>query len=256
MKTNNLKNTIHSSAIIGDDVILGENNTIGPNVVMMGNIIIGNNNYFGANTIITNNVIIGDNNSFTASSSIGSVGEMGTKGDIFLENGNVVIGNNNVVREFVAFNSPVRKDTTRIGNNCYFMARSHIPHDADIRNNVVMATNSVLGGGSVVNNYAYVGLGSITHQWIDIGESAMIGLQAAVTRHVPPFCIITGVPAKILKLNRIGLERRGMTDKVLDEVEQNFKSIIMGEYNSENEIVVKIREFMSQYPQSLKKFIK
>ena len=84
----------------------------------------------------------------------------------------------------------------------------------------------------------------------------MIGLQAAVTRHVPPFCIITGVPAKILKLNRIGLERRGMTDKVLDEVEQNFKSIIMGEYNSENEIVVKIREFMSQYPQSLKKFIK
>ena len=73
---------------------------------------------------------------------------------------------------------------------------------------------------------------------------------------MPPFCIITGVPAKILKLNRTGLERRGMTAEVLDEVEQNFKSIIMGEYNSQNEIVVKIREFMSQYPQSLKTFIK
>ena len=101
----------------------------------------------------------------------------------------------------------------------------------------------------------YIGLGSITHQWTDIGESAMIGLQAAVTKHVPPFCTITGVPAKILKLNRTGLERRGFTAEILDEVENNFKAIIMGDYDSQNEMVVKIREFMAQYPESLKSFI-
>ena len=136
------------------------------------------------------------------------------------------------------------------------MARTHIPHDADVRNNVVMATNSLIGGGTIVYDNAYIGLGSITHQWTDIGESAMIGLQAAVTKHVPPFCTITGVPAKILKLNRTGLERRGFTAEILDEVENNFKAIIMGDYDSQNEMVVKIREFMAQYPESLKSFIK
>lgn len=251
-----MKNTIHSTAIIGDEVKLGENNTVGPNVVIMGKITIGNNNHFGVNTMITNNVIIGNDNRFVGSASIGSLGEMGSKGDIFLENGNVVIGNNNVVREFVTINSPVRRETTSIGNNGYFMARTHIPHDADVRNNVVMATNSLIGGGTIVYDNAYIGLGSITHQWTDIGESAMIGLQAAVTKHVPPFCTITGVPAKILKLNRTGLERRGFTAEILDEVENNLKAIIMGDYDSQNEMVVKIREFMAQYPESLKSFIK
>ena len=251
-----MKNNIHSTAIIGDDVKIGENNTIGPNVVIMGKVTIGNNNHFGVNTMISNNVIIGNDNRLVGLVSIGSLGEMGTKGDVFLENGNVIIGNNNVIREFVTINSPVRKETTSIGNNCYFMARTHIPHDADIRNNVVMATNSLIGGGTIIYNNAYIGLGSIIHQWTNIGESAMIGLQAAVTKHVPPFCTITGVPAKILKLNRTGLERRGFTSEVLDEVDQNFKAIIMGEYVSENEIVVKIREFMTEYPQSLKSFFK
>jgi UDP-N-acetylglucosamine acyltransferase len=251
-----MKNNIHSTAIIGDDVKIGENNTIGPNVVIMGKVTIGNNNHFGVNTMISNNVIIGNDNRLVGLVSIGSLGEMGTKGDVFLENGNVIIGNNNVIREFVTINSPVRKETTSIGNNCYFMARTHIPHDADIRNNVVMATNSLIGGGTIIYNYAYIGLGSIIHQWTNIGESVMIGLQAAVTKHVPPFCTITGVPAKILKLNRTGLERRGFSSEVLDEVDQNFKAIIMGEYVSENEIVVKIREFMTEYPQSLKSFFK
>jgi UDP-N-acetylglucosamine acyltransferase len=251
-----LQNNIHSSAIIGSNVKLGLNNTIGQNVVIQGNVTIGNDNQIGVNTMISNNVIIGNGNQFIGAASIGSLGEMGTKGDIFLENGNVIIGSNNVIREFVTINSPVRKETTCIGNNCYFMARTHIPHDVDIRNNVVMATNSLIGGGTIIYNNAYLGLGSITHQWTVIGESAMIGLQSAVTKHVPPFCTITGVPAKILKLNRTGLERRGFTSEVLDEVEHNFKAIIMGQYESKNEIVVKIREFMIKYPQSIKSFFK
>jgi UDP-N-acetylglucosamine acyltransferase len=251
-----MQNNIHSSAIIGSNVRLGINNTIGPNVVIQGNVTIGDDNFIGVNTIICNNVIIGNRNQFTSAASIGSLGEMGTKGDIFLENGNVIIGSNNVIREYVTINSPVRKDKTIIGDNCYLMARTHIPHDADVRNNVIMATNSLVGGGSIIYNNAYIGLGAIVHQWTDIGESAMIGLQAAVTKHIPPFCTITGVPAKILKLNRTGLERRGFTSEILDEVEQNFKAIIMGEYISQNEIAIKIKAFMDKYPESLKSFIK
>ena len=250
-----MENKIHKLAIIGNDVKLGSNNIIGPNVILDGKISIGDNNFFGPNTVISNNVNIGNGNQIIGLASIGTLGEMGTKGDVFLDDGFVNIGNNNVIREFVTVNSPVRKKTTTIGNNCYFMARVHIPHDADVRNNVVMATNSLIGGGTVVYDYAYIGLGSITHQWTDIGESAMIGLQAAVTKHVPPFCTITGVPAKILKLNRTGLERRGYGVDILDEVEVNFREIISGEYFSTNEIVVKLAMFFEKYPEALRIFI-
>jgi UDP-N-acetylglucosamine acyltransferase len=251
-----MQNKIHKTAQIGDRVNLGKNNTIGSNVVIDGDVTIGDNNIIGLNTMIMNNVIIGNGNNIIGASSIGSLGEMGTKGDIFREDGKVIIGNNNIIREFITINSPVRKEYTSIGDNCYFMARTHIPHDADVRNNVIMATNSLIGGGTIVYNNAYIGLGSITHQWTDIGESAMVGLQAAVTKHIPPFCTVTGIPAKILKLNRTGLERQGFAAATLDEVEQNFKEIIMGDYLSENEIVVKIRAFLEKYPESLKSFVK
>lgn len=251
-----MQNNIHSSAIIGNDVKLGVNNTIGPNVIIQGNVSIGDDNHIGVNTIIINNVIVGNGNMLAGSASIGSLGEMGTKGDVFFENGKVIIGNNNVIREFVTINSPVRKATTSIGDLCYFMARTHIPHDAEVKNNVVMATNSLIGGGTIVYDHAYIGLGSITHQWIDIGESAMIGLQAAVTKHVPPFCIITGIPGRILRLNRTGLERRGFAAELLDEVENNFQQIILGKYFSSNEIVIKICQFFEKYPSALRTFVK
>jgi UDP-N-acetylglucosamine acyltransferase len=236
-------NNIHKTAIIGPDVKLGENNTIGANVVIDGKITIGNHNIIGLNSMIVNNVSIGNHNRIVGAASIGSLGEMGTQGDIFLE-------------EFITVNSPVRKTHTKIGNNCYLMARTHVPHDAELKNNVVMATNSLVGGGSVVHDYAYVGLASITHQWVDIGESAMIGLQAAVTKFVPPFCTVTGIPAKILKFNRTGAERRGFNTEHLDEVENHFREIIQGEYSSENPIVKTIESFINQNKDSLRTFLK
>ena len=249
-------NNIHKTAIIGPDVILGNNNTIGAYVVLDGKITIGNNNNIGHSSIITNTVQIGNDNKIIGSASIGSLGEMGTKGDVFLEDGSVFIGNNNVLREFITVNSPVRKKNTIIGNNCYLMARTHVPHDAELKNNVVMATNSLVGGGSVVNDFAYIGLGSITHQWVDIGESSMIGIQAAVTKFVPPFCTVTGIPAKIMKFNRTGAERRGFEFELLDEVENNFKAIIQGEYSSKNPIILTIENFLNVNKDSLRTFLK
>lgn len=247
-----MANQIHPSATIDASVVLGDGNSIGPNVVIRGNIRIGDDNEIGSNTVIAHTVVIGNSNRIVGAASIGSLGEMGSKGDHFVDDGAVVLGDRNVVREFVTINSPVRKKITSIGNDGYFMARTHIPHDAIIADHVVMATNSLVGGGSIVSDYAYVGLGSITHQWIDIGESAMIGLQAAVTKHVPPFCIATGVPAKIMKLNRVGAERRGISAEVLDEIEANLRDIISGKFESSNEIVLKIRKFVNTHPDCMK----
>jgi UDP-N-acetylglucosamine acyltransferase len=243
-----MNNVIEKTAIVGPDVKIGSNNYIGHHVVLEGNITIGSNNKILHNTIISNNVIIGDNNSIFSAVSIGSLGEMGSKGDRLEDNAKVVIGNNNTIREFATINSPVRTEKTQIGNNCYLMARTHVPHDAILKNNVVMATNSLIGGGCILHDYAYLGLGSLVHQWLVIGEGVMVGMNATISSNVPPFCIVTGTPARISSLNRIGLERRGFDDNLISDLELNLMQIICGEIEqSNNQLAVKVIEFASSH---------
>jgi UDP-N-acetylglucosamine acyltransferase len=181
---------------------------------------------------------------------------MGSKGDVIPEQGTVIIGNNNTIREFVNFNFPVRRPTSQLGNHNYIMARSYLPHDCQIANHVVVADNALMGGGCVLSDYSYMGLGSIMHQWLDLGESAILGLQAGVKEHVAPFCVVVGVPGRILKFNRVGAERRGFLKDEIDEVDAHFANIISGVYSSKNVIVNAIHSFIHQHNDKvLRKFV-
>ncbi len=84
----------------------------------------------------------------------------------------------------------------------------------------------------------------MTHHKINIGESSMIGMLSANVKNVPPFSVVTGVPSKILKFNRVGAQRTGIDNNMINEVESNYKSVILGEYKSENPIVNTIKAFI------------
>ncbi len=248
-------NKIHSTAFISSNVKIGKNNEIAQNVIIEGNIEIGDNNIIGPNSVFTNNIKIGSDNKFYGSISVGTLGEMGTKGDVFIEEGLVEIGSNNVFREFMTINSPGRRLKTIIGNNGYFMARSHIPHDANIGDFVTMATNSIIGGGCVVNDFAYLGLGSITHQWLEVGKYAMVGMQAVNNKDIPPYCTVVGIPSKIVGINEIGLLRRGINPDIVNEAKIKLNSIWENQHFS-NAILNEIRSFKIEKPNCLTKFLK
>jgi UDP-N-acetylglucosamine acyltransferase len=247
-------NKIHKTAYISKQVIIGENNIIGQNVIIDGNVEIGDNNIIGPNSVLIKNLKIGSNNHFHGSISIGSVGEMGTKGDTFLDNGLVEIGSNNTFREFITINSPVRRESTKVGNNGYFMARCHIPHDAAIGDFVTMATNSIIGGGCIVNDYAYLGLGSITHQWLEIGKYAMVGMQSVNTKDVPPYCIVVGIPSMISGINKIGLLRRGFNEELISEADLELRTLWKQTNKIQNTILAEIMEFSQRNLNCIKKF--
>lgn len=236
-------NTIHPTAILEGNIVLGEGNKIGPYCVIKGDIRIGNNNVFQGSAFLENTIEIGDGNLFYNQVSIGTPGEMGSKGDRLIDGGRVVIGSKNTIREFVNFNSPVRRSESKIGDGNYIMARSYLPHDCLLENNIVIANGASMGGGCIISESAYLGLGSILHQWKNIGESAMIGLQAGVTSHILPFCVIVGVSGRILKFNNVGAERRGFLMEEIAEVEDNFKEIVLGSYVSQNRIIVAMNAF-------------
>jgi UDP-N-acetylglucosamine acyltransferase len=246
-----MADNIHPTAIIGENVKIGSNNTICENVIIEGNVTIGNDNYIGPFSHIANNVEIKDFNKFFGQISIGSLGEMGSKGDVFIEDGKVEIGSHNVFREFITVNSPVRKKATKIGNHCYFMARSHIPHDAIIMNNVVMATNSIIGGGCVIHDFAYIGLGSITHQWLTVGESSMLGMNSVNTKNIPPYCIVIGVPSIISGLNHVGASRRGYSEEDVDEAIKEMPLMIKGAKETVNPISQSIADFVTKNENTL-----
>lgn len=248
-------NSIHSSAIISENVIIGKNNVIAANVSINGNIIIGDNNRIGFGTIITNTVRIGNNNLMTAYCSIGFPGEMGVKGDILTENGEVSIGDNNTIREFVTIHSPVRRSSTTIGNKCYIMSKAYIAHDVQISDNVTIASGSTLGGGVVVENNAYLGFNCSVHQRSVIGESAMIGMQSAVNSDIPPYSTVAGVPARIIKFNKAGASRKGLSMENIELAQNKFREMILGQESFGNPVALAIESFRQKHQKMLKKFI-
>ncbi|MFL2978695.1 MAG: UDP-N-acetylglucosamine acyltransferase [Candidatus Thalassarchaeaceae archaeon] len=241
------ENEIHPSAQIGSAVQLGRGNVIGANVSIMGDVSLGNGNHIGPGAVIQNRVVIGDENRIYGPISIGSLGEMGTKGDSMPDNGVVKIGNRNTIREFTTINFPVREMETAIGDDCYLMARTHVPHDAILGNRVVMATNSLIGGGCKVGTAAYIGLGSLVHQWINIGSGAMIGMNATVTAHVPPAVIVMGSPARITGINKIGLQRRGFSEVDINQFSERLEVALKGGgIGDKNALIEELSQFLNE----------
>jgi len=175
-------NYIHPTAIVGDDVQLGEDN------------------YIGAFCLITGNTVIGNNNRFEAFCSIGTEPE---HKEYFGElNQGVIIGSNNTIREYVTINAGCKKPTI-LHNNIIMLRGSHVGHDSTIYDDCTISCNVLIGGHSLLGYSVNMGLGSICHQFSKIGSYSMIGMGAIIPKKVQPQCfgVYVGNPAKYIKEN-------------------------------------------------------
>lgn len=135
----------------------------------------------------------------------------------------VQIGARTVIREYVTINRATQAgEATRVGADCFLMAASHVAHDGQVGNRVVMANAVLLGGHVHVGDFAFLGGGAVVHQFGRIGESAMIGGGIRVTTDIAPFCLATD---RIRGLNLVGLRRRGFTRAVLTEIKAAFHAL-------------------------------
>jgi UDP-N-acetylglucosamine acyltransferase len=204
-----MSNRIHPTAVVGDGVELGDDNVIGPYSIVTGPCRIGTRNWIGPH------VVIGTPAEYrTGPHPVAWEGE--------LEGAGVVIGDENIIREFVTINQGTQ-ETTQVGTGCYLLARCHVGHDCVLDDGVTLSDAAQLGGHTHVWSWANIGMGTVVHQRCQVGPGAMVGMGSAVRQTVEPFAITVGNPARTAGVNRVGLTRRGCSEKMIDEFEVFLK---------------------------------
>jgi len=188
---------IEKGAIIGPDAIIDSGTKVGPNSVIQGKITIGKNNK------IFPNVFLGLEPQ-----------DLKYKG----ANTEVIIGDNNTFRECVTVNRATNEgEQTVIGNQNLLMAYTHIGHNCELGNKVILSNGVQVAGHVIVHDQAIIGGCLGIHQFVHIGYLAMVGGMTRVDRDVPPFCLAEGHPGRLRGLNRVGIKRSGlMEDKNFD----------------------------------------
>ncbi len=216
---------IHQTAIIKDGAKLGNGVKVGAYAYIGPKVVIGDNCEIGNGAQITGKTTIGANNKIYAHAVIGAAPQdLKYKG----EDTELVIGDNNTIREFCFFNTgtPGGGGITRIGSNSLFMAYVHIAHDCIVGNNCILANNATLAGHVELGNFAVVGGMTPIHQFVKVGDYAMLGGASAISQDIPPYCLAEGNRAKLRGLNLVGL-RRNLERSDVDELKRAYRELFL-----------------------------
>ena len=137
----------------------------------------------------------------------------------------VRVGAGTVLREHVTINRSVNPGAfTSVGANCFLMAASHVAHDCEVSDNVVLANAALLAGHVTVGGHSFLGGGAAVHQFCRIGESVMVAGHASITRDVPHFTMVAERD-EVIGFNAIGLKRRGFNRVAIAELKAAFKDV-------------------------------
>lgn len=217
-------NNIHKSAIVEEGAILGDNITIGAFTIIGKNVKIGDGTVIDSNTVIDGKTTIGKNNHIFSHAAIGTIPQ-----DLKFngEDVELIIGDNNKIREFTLFNPGTigGGSITRIGDNNLFMGYTHVAHDVIIGNNCVFANGATMAGHVEIADFVVIGGLTPIHQFCKIGTHAMIGGASAVAQDIPPYCLVEGNKAVLRGLNLNGLRRRFKNRDDINAIRSAYKAL-------------------------------
>ena len=223
---------IDKTAIVNKNSKVHSSVKIGPYTIIGPNVEIGENTEIQSHVNITGNIKIGKGNKIYPFVSINDPQDLKYNG----EETTLVIGDNNKIREYVTINPGTigGGGKTVIGNNCLFMISSHIAHDCQVGNNVIIANNVPLGGHAVIEDNVVIGGNSAVQQFTRVGKMAMIGGMTGVLHDVIPYGLSTGNRNSLQGLNLIGLRRAKFENKDILGLSEAYKEIFATKNINEN----------------------
>ncbi len=214
--------TVHATAIVAPDAVLGEGVDVGAYAVIGPGVEIGPRTRIGAHAMVHRQTRLGADN---VVHSFASVGDAPQDKKYRGEPTRLEIGDRNVIREFVTLNRGTAKDrgVTTIGDDNLFMSYSHVAHDCVVGSQCVLANSATLGGHVYLGDWVIMGGFAAIHQFCRVGAHAFLANNAAVTRDVPPYVMAVGGPAKPHSINSEGLKRRGFTPQQIRNLRTAYR---------------------------------
>jgi len=209
---------IHPNAKLADDVKVGPYSIIGEHVE------IGAGTIIGPHVVVDGHTSIGKGNHIFQFSSIGEIPQdKKYKG----EPTQLIIGDNNTIRESCTLNLGTVQDggITSIGNDNWIMAYVHVAHDCHIADHNVIANSVQFAGHVIVGNHTLIGGMSGVHQFVRIGDFAMIGFQTRLSQDLPPFVTAVGNPAEAKGPHQEGPRRAGYSAPRVDMLKQMYRTL-------------------------------
>jgi UDP-N-acetylglucosamine acyltransferase len=217
---------IHNTAIIDPEAHLEDNVEIGPYCIVGPGVHVGEGCRLQSHCVLEGPTQLGPGNIFHPFVVVG-----GPAQDISFrgEHTSLVIGAGNTFREHVTVHRGTAKGQglTRIGDHGLFMAGSHIAHDCEVGDSVILANQTLLGGHVKLASYVVTGGHVALAPFVQIGSTVFLAGGAKVERSIPPYVIAAGDRAHVRALNRVGLKRRGIPLESYQQLKKVFSLIFL-----------------------------
>lgn len=215
--------SIHPLANVSPEARLGTGVSIGAFASVEADVELGDHCTVASGAVVKAGVKAGSHNEFCEHCVIGGAPQHAGRPKHI---GRVVIGDQNVFREYVTIHRALKPDTaTTVGNGNYVMASGHFGHDSTVGNHAIFANGAMLGGHVSVSDRAFVSGAVAVHQFCRVGRLAMVGGHARVVQDVPPFMLLDGQSGCIVGLNIVGLRRSGHTAEDIASLKAAYRLV-------------------------------
>lgn len=208
---------LHPTVQVGAYAVIGEHVKVGSDTVICSHVVINGRTEIGARNQIFPGAVIGSEPQ-----------DLKYDGSLSL----VKIGDDNLIREYVTINRATNAgEATIIGNQNLLMAYVHVAHNCVIEDQVVIANSVALAGHVYIESKARLSGVLGVHQFVHIGQLAMIGGMTRIDRDVPPFMLVEGNPSRVRSLNLVGLKRAGFTSEEFGLLKKAFRLLYRSDYS-------------------------
>lgn len=217
---------VHATAIVADGAVLGPGVNVGPYAVIGPHVRIGAGTRVGPHAVIEGHTTIGRDNRIFQFASVGAdPQDLKYRG----EDSRLEIGDRNIIREFATLSVGTTGGgmVTRVGNDTLLMNYAHVGHDCQVGSHCVLANGATLAGHVTIGDWVIVGGLAAIHQFVRVGESAILSGGAMAVHDVPPFCNASGDRAKLRGINLIGLKRRGFDATRMRAIKRAYRLLFV-----------------------------
>ncbi len=237
---------VHPTALVDESAELGEGVVVGPFCIVGPGVSLGARTRLAGHVVIERDTTVGEE----CQISYGAV--LGTDPQDLKYAGErtyLRVGDRTVVREYATLNrGTAASGLTQVGSDCMLMSYVHVAHDCRLGNHVILSNAVNMAGHVSIDDWAIVGGMTPIHQFVRIGQHAFVGGQSRISKDIPPYVKAAGIPLELYGLNSVGLQRRGFSKEVRDELKKAYRIFFASSHNT-TQALARAREELRALPE-------